>query len=201
MICPAFEDLLALRAFPDAHLAQVRRTELQQHVDAGCERCARRLSLASRLSRSIGSLPLNAAPATRLAGLVERARAIPSALQAVGHSILTLLPEATPAAGALRGEASAEPHWLFRGSDWELDLAVLEPGVLAGQLLASDGRALEDGACVLHSDQGAEQTLLESTGEFLFEGLAPERYALLVDVEGLSISVPDIDLTGGSGAL
>jgi hypothetical protein len=176
------------------------KAESGTHVASDCPNCVRRERLARSVLKALGHDPLPEAPlpwrarAVRLAaadqpGLLSRAQGFLARLVRDAGGDQELVP-------ALRGEGPAERHLLFEAGPFEVDLALIDSGALVGQVHAAgrDRQELEDGVCVLYSEDDTREALLDSDGDFHFASVRPGAYDLVLETPSVRLLLPDVDL-------
>ncbi len=141
--------------------------------------------------------------------LVAKADAPPSSLRArltelADHVLGRLVFDSarpTPAL-ALRGPGPAARHLLYRFDDagYELDLALIDPDTIVGQVLdtSAEPSALEDAVCVLVGDDGLRQAAVGRHGDFRFEGVGHRPTALLLETGTGRFVLEDLGLGAGT---
>ena len=213
MDCLSYEDLALAFADPE------ERAGALEHLRGGCSPCSQRwqLLLAMEAARAAGPFPGVPPQLSRWAREVPQRSAQAAAIEAtadsgsalrqwadhVGRLVFdSLRPSSRSAqAGALRGSPTAGRQLLFEAGPYELDLSVVEPDSLVGQLVSADSAApsLKDAVCVLEGGAGIRQTALEQHGDFCFDGVEPGRYTLAVEGEGVRVVLEEIDLADPDG--
>jgi hypothetical protein len=158
---------------------------------------------AAAAGRALRELP--DAPAHWQRRAIELWPAAPSPLMAAAAGALRRLTAvlafdswAQPAlALGMRSAGTDLRHLLYSVDGRDIDLRITPAGetwALAGQVLGPD----EAGAVRLFDvgGQPAQQTALDSMGEFRIEGVAPGRYVLALQLAGDEIFLPGIEVGG-----
>ncbi|MCB9899066.1 MAG: hypothetical protein H6825_13755 [Planctomycetes bacterium] len=197
MSCPDLAALAAAHADPGAHRAVV------EHVHAGCASCAahwRRLDVFEAVA-ALGPLPqvpahLHAAalaiPEQQTAGVAGRL------LSLVGRLVFDsaggrLVP-------GLRDAGAGRRHLLYEAGPYEIDLALVEPATLVGQVMGPEDADLRDAVVLLSGEGRTFDAAVLEHGDFHLDGVAPGRYALQIGSDDLDLVLPDVDLTSPGSA-
>jgi hypothetical protein len=192
--CPSFVEHFR-RLEPDADDAQKPGVDL--HIAANCPDCIRRERLARSVLKALAHEPLPKPPrawrarAAALAGpggFLGRARGFLARLVRDAGA-----QEVVP---ALRGEGPAQRHLLFEAGPFEVDLALIDSGALVGQVhaAAGDPQELEDGVCVLYSDDDTREAPLDADGDFHFTSVSPGAYDIVLETPTVRLLFPEVDL-------
>jgi len=180
---------VALPSTPEAARAErLLRTMLSALELGALPEVPPHLSLAAR--RVPGSLAENAAAPSLRARLAELA-------DHVLGSLVFDSARPTPAL-ALRGPGPAARHLLyaFDRSPLELDLALIEPDAIVGQVLdtGAHGSGWDDAVCVLVGEDGLRQTTVGAYGDFRFEGVDHRPMSLLLETGDRRLVIEDLGL-------
>ncbi len=192
MSCPSLEELAAAHAAPADHAMLVA------HVHGGCAGCAahwRRLDVFAAVA-GLGALPEVPAHLHRSALDVPR-RARAGLLGRVAAFVGRLVYDsaAAPLVPGLRDGGAGRRHQLFEAGPYEIDLALVEPATLVGQVLGPDDADLVDASVLLSGEGRTLSAPLLEHGDFRLPGVASGRYALQIAGTALDLVLPDVDLT------
>ena len=186
MSCPDWEELLSARASPAGH------SDVIQHLESDCPHCSTRWRTLEALASTFAKGPF-----PRVSSKLERFAAdLPGRL-----ADRVLVPERfvgalifdsarSGAALAIRGASLAPRHVLYRAGPYEIDVAIVEPSTLVGQILPV--KSLENAVTVLLGDQNIRQIRLERNGDFRFDALESGEYTLVIESSACHVVVPDL---------
>ena len=196
--CPSFLDHFQ-RLQSDAN--ESLKAVGEGRFDPDCPNCVRRERLARSVLKALGREPLPKAPRPWRARAVQLAGASEPGLLSRAKGFLAHLirdaggeQELVP---ALRGEGPADRHLLFEAGPFEVDLALIDSGALVGQVHTAGGdpQELEDGVCVLYSDDDTREAPLDADGDFHFASVRPGAYDLVLETPRVRLLLPDVDLS------
>lgn len=196
MSCPSLDELAAAHADPGAHAGVVT------HVRGGCVPCTddwHRLDVFVAAARH-GALP--EVPASLRALALDAPRAAREGVLGRLQTLVGRLVFDSAAHVLAAGQRGAgRRHQLYEAGPYEIDLALVEPATLVGQILGPDDETLADAAVVLSGEGRVLETDVLEHGDFRVPGLASGRYALHVLGPRLDLVLPDVDLTRIEGGV
>ncbi len=179
--------------FARGQAAPPRRTRLQQHLEAGCRRCARTVRLWKEVLRVAGQEASFSPPDATLRQVRgDFARRKPEGLLARATRRVALVFDSfrQPLAVGVRAAGASPRQLLYRTGRYAIRLQ-LEPGqgaerrVIVGQILDEQDPARELGDIAVLARMGGttlDRTLTNRLGEFLLEPDAAESLQLCVGV-------------------
>ncbi len=194
-------------SFLDGTMPAREKRRLAAHIDGGCARCG---ALAAQIKTTLDAL--NEVPAVpSFADARERAlreirervegRGLAALGKAVAARVATLLLDSlrSPAPAGARGGVAPVRHLVF---EWEGDRFTIrvalgaEPGTyrVAGQILAAGREDVEVPIHLRPARGRARRTTSRPSGEFLFEGVPPGDYSLVVGYPEGDVVLTGIDL-------
>jgi len=190
MGCFSFEELLAgceVRELPEP---------IRRHVSGeNCPSCSRRLRLVQRMLALLPGLALEPVPAR----VLSAALGVPGRERRPLRYLLRLVPRTLEALPALRSSAPSQ-RLLYRAEPYELDLALLDEGVLLGEVFSGSdtpGAPLEEplpGSASLYGAEGVQHAELDRDGCFRLPGVRPGAHVLVVDRAATQLVVPDLEI-------
>ena len=192
----------------DDQLSSMQMEWLREHVASGCGRCSDQLRWAIRLTTLMRTDSMVEPPIW----VTNRAKRLwPQAsedkmrfgmwlLRSVAQKIMDT--RLQPALAGIRGRAALDYRLMYEASsnisiDIQIDQAMGGKAELEGQALIRGGNLGDSAGAAISLWQGREQkmgTEANAFGEFSFSDLMPGRYDLTIDLDGMNIIIPDVEV-------
>jgi hypothetical protein len=185
----------------EGRLSAEDRNAAVMHLDGPCKSCQRRLALLQTVLR-VTATDQTAAPS---ASILKRAIDIPLTHRAnskpdVWRRLVATLAfdsHLQPSLAATRG-VSRERQMLFTAEQVDIDLQIKpahEGHDLIGQVLEEQAPGFISAFVSLQGNTGQPQMAREadSKGQFVFRGISPGVYDLMVDLENREIAVTGLE--------
>lgn len=175
-------------------------TQLESHLEAGCESCQKHIRLLTRISSALTVGDIAHAPADQVKiamSIFREHYRKPIQIGWLARLVYDSLSSLQPALA--RGERTASRHRLYKTEEYEIDLwedpISQQESYLIGQIIPINGRQAAQWKSVhLSSAEGNEIAITQEGSEFHAPAVSPGNYGLTILVDGNVLKVENLSL-------